>query len=52
MGWNRHLVALAIGGHRAAAIERGRWPTDVRPAAINAHRVLYELLYARDLAQK
>ena len=36
----------------AAAIERGRWPTDVRPVAINAHRVLYELLYARDLAQK
>jgi hypothetical protein len=33
----------------AAAIEKGRWPTDVRPAAINAHRVLYELLYARDL---
>jgi hypothetical protein len=33
----------------AAAIEKGRWPTHVRPAAVNAHRVLYELMYARDL---
>jgi hypothetical protein len=33
----------------AAAIEKGRWPADVRPVAINAHRVLYELMYARDL---
>ena len=36
-------------GEHAAAIEKGRWPTHVRPAAVNAHRVLYELMYARDL---
>jgi hypothetical protein len=31
----------------AAAIEQGRWPTDVRPNAKNTHRVLYELMPPR-----
>ena len=31
----------------SSAIESGRWPTDVRPAAKNTRRVLYELMYSR-----
>lgn len=32
----------------ASAIEQGRWPTEVRPAAKNARRVLYELISSTD----
>ena len=31
----------------AEAIERGRWPTHVRPHAKNARRVLLELMYSK-----